>query len=246
MHVWKAVAAIAVGVVSALSCGTGEDPLASFESSTCKSGHGAQVTFRASAEDYEGLQCIVWEPVEDYLRIDLFNFSGGCSVPWEGDARVTPDTADLRLIDPQEGGALCGSCLYDWSFELEGLDQSGDVTVRVFRDWEPGDGPDDAITVVLPLGEVTSGALCGYADGWLINQYAWNHERCGQEMMPCEVLDENDYCVCGTCEDPAVPCAEGLQCDLERTLCHAPCELDGDCGPGRSCQDGLCRPGDPW
>jgi len=247
----KSVHVLAVTLLCA-GCGSGLDSsLVAFEDSRCKSGHGeedaAQARPRNAYAEYDGLQCFVWERLEnDVLAITLTNFHAGCAVTWGGDAVLDGDTVELRLTNLICAVAGCGWCIYDWSFEVSDVPEVDELPVRVARRGCPDESFEVTDGATLPLGEAAAGALCRYGNKYAVEQHAGEMGQCGQRFMPCTSANEEE----GFCwsEESSPPCTGDLVCEPETNLCHQQCTSNDDCPlPGTvSCQDGLCRPVDPW
>jgi len=230
---------------------SGEDPLVSFEDSGCKSGQhddaGPATRPRGDTSAYDGLQCFVWETLEDdTLAITLTNFHDSCGVPWAGSVAVD-DTGVVELQVTNEicAEADCGWCIYDWSFELRGMTPADELAVRAERAGCPGDPFETVAEITLPIGDAAAGARCRYANWDALGQHAGEAGLCGHELMPCTSAEAQGWC---WTDQQVPPCVDDLECDADTDLCHQPCTIDDDCPlPGTlSCQTDLCRPVDPW
>lgn len=180
----------------------------------------------------DGLKCLSWSRAgTDGLRIDLVNFREVCETLGHGS--IATHNGGIDLLVNVTGGAYCGYCTYDWSFDLGGIG-SADLPVSI-RVSAPGDTPLETHQVTLPLSGEPQGAFCQYAP-----------RPCGAIGMPC-----NGTAGCGTTE-AGVSCNAGLTCDqsdaADRPLCLQPCTSDAECSPSDavSCQAGFCRPVHPW
>lgn len=196
----------------------------------------------ASGDPYAGLQCIRWERTNALTTITLFNFDGACGAEWTGQASTEGSRVDLHLINPQCMIASCGTCMYDWSFELSSLPPDAD-SIRVVVDPCPGEQTPQTETVALPLSDEASGERCRYANAGGLGWQAMALGTCGTDYMPCRQG--------GMCEpqqgqsecDNGLVCADGAAAG--EAICHASCETDDDCKSHATmkCDEGLCRPG---
>jgi hypothetical protein len=223
-------------------------PLVHFEGSACKKdapdgggGLGESRQALMTASDYDGLQCIAWERgAAGKLSLQLINFRGGCSVTWDGQAEVNADgRVDLRLINPSCQVAGCGWCIYDFRFELSGVEPRPDLPLRIgFVDCPSDPTVRWDYDTSLHLGEAKEGITCRYGDRsaltWL-GQRGKKNLLCGGSGGPC----------------PAT-CADDLACTpvdgVDDGRCLAPCTADTDCFPSSvmTCQQGVCRLASAW
>lgn len=263
-----------VGLIAFACAGTETqnpgEPLKTFKDSGCKKEAGKSVsnlrgTSRTSAEvatasaalvstDYSaeiaGLKCFAWEIVgTDSLRIDLYNFEGACGAQWTGRAAIEADGAlGLSLINPDCRIASCGWCIYDWSFEVAGVDLSKPLPVGVGIDTCPGERAVESIPATIPVNTQTSGILCNYAHFGALGWQAMALSQCGTVGMPCSGTSMcQSYPV-----TTAVSCQGDLVCtdngNASEQICAKPCVTDPDCGAlgVSTCQTGLCRPANHW
>lgn len=251
----KSVAFAGVGwlVLSVAACGSsdktggsGGGPLVAFQGSACKkeAGTGQALT---SQEAYAGLSCVRWSPGQDgALHVELFNFEGGCGAEWKGESTLSDSGLELRVVNPECLLAACGSCIYDWAFDVR-VPSDADLTVSIVKDPCPGQQTPETEPVTLPLSTTSQGELCRYADWNALGWQASSLATCGQAYMPCRT--QNGMCSMGAstteCE-AGLTCADGAA--TSQGVCHAPCQGDGDCVPAGilTCQSGLCRPAKPW
>jgi len=217
-------------------------PLVHFEDSACKRGApmdpGEQPL--VVSEDAEGWQCFAWERgVGDALALRLLNFDGTCVQGWDGEARRADDGAlELVIVNTSCNVASCGSCLYDFDYELSVADEQ-ELPVRVAM---KNCGKDETIwtyEVNLPLEEASSGSLCRPIPSGPLGWYALTTDRCGTYNMPC-----GEEC------QGSSGCDAGLTCTAlgeEDLRCLEACSADDDCSsPLTSCQDQVCLPTDTF
>jgi hypothetical protein len=235
-------------------------PLVSFGNSGCKKEILANASRSTQAivsedagvisygEEVAGLKCFAWQVTgADRVKVSLINFEEACGAQWQGNAAIEPTgKLDLSLVNPQCLIALCGWCIYDWSFEVKGVNVNQNQTVTATIDTCPGQQEIKTTNVELPLGEQSSGILCRYANYNAIGWQAMALGTCGAVGMPC-----NGTSMCNS-TDTATSCQGDLQCtdngDASQMICAKSCTLDSDCGTTavQSCQSGLCRPKTAW
>jgi hypothetical protein len=220
--------------------------LGHFEASSCKKGTGladgsvgqTQQALVTSSE-YEGLQCIAWERKDGgAVTLQLLNFPGGCGVTWDGRAEKNGATLELRLVNTDCRNARCGSCIYDYRFDLSGIAESSELPLKIGTmecATDPAVHWDYETT--LHLADGREGVVCRYAPrGTLV----WVG-KCAERNLPC-----GSDAVCG------MTCAGGLTCasvdGASDTRCLASCQADADCSPATAmtCQDGTCRLATTW
>lgn len=225
------------------SSGGGE--LVSFKGSACKK-EGTAGALTAD-EAYAGLQCIRWKSDNaGVVKIDLLNFEGACGAEWKGEAKTVDGGLELRSVNPGCLLAACGSCIYDWSFEVKASTEA-DLPLSIVTDPCPGEQTPTTVTATLPLSTLDEGELCRYADHGALGWQASSLGTCGKAYMPCKTTD-------GMCQGATgeAPCDTGLTCadgaKAGDQVCHAPCTGDAECAPAgiMSCQNGFCRPAKPW
>ena len=237
--------------------------LVKFNDSGCKKGETAALTAGLAASkhallttdgaQYEGLTCVSWDATGNTLKVDCLNFGGGCGVPWQGQAQVTDGNAlnlfarhDYELIGGllECSGAACGSCIYDWSYEVKGIDTSKDSPLTL-QSGPPCDRAHD-YSMTLPLATTKKGSICRYAEYGLLT---WANGEMGTIHMPCR--DPYDY----PPDQPPTPCDEGLECTKmapgsyrDSTICLQTCPTDADCPLDGllKCTNGLCKLADTW
>ena len=219
--------------------------LVAFQGSACKKESGQALT---AQDAYAGLSCVRWKPGSSSgsLKIDLTNFEGACGAEWKGQATEVDGALELRSVNPSCSLAGCGSCMYDWSFEVK-VDTQKDLPLSLVTDPCPGDQPPETQTTTLPLSSTPQGELCRYASTGGLSWQAGSLGTCGQAYMPCR--SPNGMCQPAGSEPP---CDAGLTCaDAAKAgdqVCHATCKADGDCTIAGilTCQAGLCKPAKPW
>jgi hypothetical protein len=238
------------------------DPLKSFQGSGCKK-EAATTKSRSDtataaqilvSTDYSaetlGLKCVAWETVgSSGLKIDLYNFEGACGADWTGQAALENDgSLKLALVNPECSISKCGICVYDWSFEVEGVDTSRPVSVNVGLDTCPGEQALENYTALLPVAQNSSGILCNYADFGALGWQAAALSECGTQGMPCQ-----GTAMCQTTTTSNEPsCLGDLVCtnngNTDESVCAKPCSSEEDCGQHGvlTCKNGLCRPKSTW
>ena len=222
-----------------------------FESSVCKKTQTKDHLARRyhvviqNEGGLEGLRCVAWKRVgADELKLDLYNFDGACGTTWVGDAALGADgTLELGIDNPSCTIALCGKCLYDWSFDIHATIPGGravpiGITVNACK------GQQTPAQFYAALGAEDGGMACDFADyGGLLWQ-ASTLGTCGTVSMPCvgsALCGSGSFTSTGTCQ-------AGLVCDSSAAVneprCLVPCTTVADCprADAWSCQTGLCRP----
>lgn len=219
--------------------------LLSFKGSACKKeGNAGALT---AEEAYGGLQCVRWKTVDaDTLKIDLLNFEGACGAQWKGQAKDIDGGLELRLANPGCLLAACGSCIYDWSFEVKAK-SGADLPLSIVTDPCPGEQTPETNTATVPLGASAEGELCRYAEFGALGWQASSLATCGKPYMPCRT--GSGMCAPNGSEpecESGLTCADGAVAGEK--VCHATCTGDGDCAlPGiMKCEGGLCKPAKPW
>jgi len=242
-------------------------PLRSFKDSGCKKDNAkfnssdggiSTATQALVATDYgtetRGLKCVAWEAIGDeQLKIDFYNFDGSCGAKWSGDASVADDgSLELGLANPGCAIASCGTCMYDWSFELGGVNVLKDVTVALSIDTCPGQKPAAipirSVSLTLPTAARPTGIVCNYGDFGGLGWQAMALGECGTEAMPCSgtsMCSANPGATDPTCQADLICTDNG---NADQRICARSCAADADCGALGilSCQAGLCRPANPW
>jgi len=231
---------IIVGLAALCSCEGGKGPLVSFSDSGCK-GHqedGALSFLYAplDAADYPGLQCISYGLTEAGLGVDLFNFEGACGAEWEGVAAVDGAAITVGVTNPGCMIGGCGSCIYDWAFEVEGVSGGADLALTFSVETCPGEEAPTEGTVALPAATLGQGLMCRYASWgtleWL-GLVGTLNTPCGESSMLEEPITcEGDLECASVGEDGrdicVAACADVSECPLpDIMLCEANlCVLD--------------------
>lgn len=208
-----------------------------------------------------GLKCVAWEVLDDSrVKVDLINWESSCGPKFVGDASVKEDgSLDLLLSNPGCMIAHCGTCIYDWSFEVQGINATSPLPLTVAIDVCPAEDigekqgasfPIVSKNVTLPIDAKVSGILCNYADYGALGWQAQALSECGTNAMPCAGVP-NSMCSTGTTNtEPS--CQGNLVCsdngNHEQRICAKPCVADADCGSlgVLTCGGGLCRPVAGW
>ena len=232
----------------------------SFAASDCKKeGYAAMVKPPTAGAAYQttlptvedlgiGLQCVRWHQTgSGRIAIDLYNFDGACGASYDGRPSVGDDgTLELTLVNAGCMVAGCGSCIYDWSFEIDGLDMTRDLPIEIALDTCPGQGEPERETTMVPLASQPEGIQCRYASAGALSWVG----RCGALHMPCDAV--------GMCSGPGgsagssgAPLCEGdLVCATApgtSEICQQPCTTTADCDvPLLTCEGGLCQLTEGW
>jgi hypothetical protein len=147
------------------------------------------------------------------------------------------DQLDLSIGAHQCIVAACGSCAYDFHFDVAPIDTSGTLEVAL-EEASCSDEDPKVLGVSLPLDTQSEGVRCRFLGAVGFDQ------KCGIARAPrCTA----DYSPSNTaCDDEnARLCGEGLVCvdglDSSRGICVTACESDQDCPLDiESCQSGAC------
>jgi hypothetical protein len=200
--------------------------------------------------EVEGLKCFAWQTTgADSVTISLINFEEACGAQWEGSARIASDgTLQLGLTNPKCTIAMCGWCIYDWSFEVKGVDLGQDLPVTLGIDTCPGEQDVKVTSVQLPLATQSSGIMCRYANFNAVGWQAMALGTCGALGMPCtgtNMCQNTGGSTEQTCHGDLTCTDNGTASEM---ICAKPCTLDSDCGANgvQSCQAGVCRPKTAW
>ena len=225
-----------------------DNPVIDFERSGCNGDGGSalrlpgvmatRAALAVGSSDYAGLYCFAWEANgEGRLRVDVFNMVGGCHIDWElAESRLDGGGLTLRVRNGECAVAGCGSCIYDLSFEVQGIDASAPLPLSLEQldcDEEPS---RDATTLMLPIDERREGVLCREG-GWPAFQIDCDRPHfppCAQRSRTMRCANEGAACggssVCTARPDEAYD------------LCLTACESDDDCSlPVEACTAGACR-----
>lgn len=193
-----------------------------------------------------GLKCFAWETSDSgQLKLDLHNFESACGAKWSGTA-VSAESGSLALAveNPECAIARCGTCIYDWSFDVSGIDRTKPLDVTFTIDVCPGEQDVKAYTVRLPLDERNTGILCNYANFNALGWQAAALSECGTLGMPC---DGTSMCT-GTASSMDPTCLDDSVCsdngNPDERVCVKSCTNNEDCGSHDvlTCKEGLCRP----
>jgi hypothetical protein len=234
-------------LASALSCAGGTETgnpaatVSDFSSSSCKNrapSAGQQALTVAS--DADGLQCVEWATTEAGLRLKLLNFPEGCADEYFGAATVTATGAlELSVYKDVCAVAACGSCVFDFEYELAGVPRDKPLPLRIGHAICPTEATIFSDELTLPIDERESGIVCRYLDSGALAWYAPSRGTCGQRNMPC-----------GDCDQDGTTCAAELQCTAiadRDSRCLTSCSSDDDCLRGlTSCRDGVCQANTSW
>ena len=231
---------------SALSCAGGTDTgnpatVRDFTSSGCKNEQadaGRQALSIAS--DVDGLQCVEWTRVGSGLQLRLLNFPEGCADKYSGTAALTRSgELELAVYTDTCAVAACGSCVFDFEYELTGVPHDQPLALRIGHAVCESEPTIFTEQLTLPIDERASGIVCRYMDAGALTWYASARGTCGMRNMPC-----------GNCDDDLTSCESGLACTPLATndaRCLVSCEGDDDCKAGlASCRDGVCRANATW
>jgi hypothetical protein len=251
------VIAIGLFAISYGCSSSSTDPLTSFSASACKKENGQSLKagvygsvhqpLTTDTAVYDGLTCISWDATGTTLKTDLINFSGGCSIEWQGSAETSAGNS-LTLHanhEPKVPGdentcmyAACGWCIYDWAYEVKGLDLSKDSPAEIVSGLPCDKSNVEIYNYTFPLASAKTGVVCDYMDP---NVLAWISmgSGAGKLHMPCrDVSSAQGHC------------NTGLACTkmTSNSICLKTCAQDSDCPlPDLlKCTDGLCRLVQTW
>lgn len=219
--------------------------LASFDKSACKKEAQTKAgpsPLGAEPEAYAGLQCVRWNAIDGGFQVFLRNFDGPCGAEWDGAVKALASATELRVANPKCMIASCGSCIYDFTFDVKMTPAQGGDAFELVMDPCPGQQDATTVKITLPLATQPSGEICRYANYGALGWEAMALGTCGKAYMPCrgEAM--------GMCqaEDGGAPCDEGLACEAAATaearVCQQACTKDLECLATMTCQGGFCRP----
>ena len=241
---------ILIAILGISGCPSEESNLVSFQGSACKKDAAfAEImplysTF--DSDELAGLQCVAWKRADGGMKVDLINFSGACGADWHGKAVVDGDRVTVTVENPRCMVADCGSCIYDWSFDVDGVDPEAAITVVAEQDTCPGEQEIDRVTATIPAG-APEGIICNYASYGSLEWHAMSTGESGMIHMPCVGSEESEDGTAPPCDGDMV-CAENGDGNETHEICLAPCTEEADCPHPDllSCQEGLCRIAEPW
>ena len=223
--------------------------LGAFHKSACKkesqTASAASPLSGAESASYEGLQCVRWSPIDGGFSVFLRNFDGACGAEWEGRVTALASATELRVVNPKCLLAKCGTCMYDFTFDVKMAAKAGGDAFDLVLDPCPGQQDAKTVSVTLPLATEPSGELCRYASASALGWQAMSLGTCGKAYMPCREAGMSGMCPPadgGASCDDGLTCAAGASADAR--VCHATCAKDVDCEPAglMACDAGLCRP----
>lgn len=256
--IWVAACGMFVHACNGTETQNPASPLKGFGDSGCKKlaktsleqktlSQKQAVVSSAYGVETAGLKCFAWESAGTTLKVDLYNFEGPCGAEWTGNAKLDDEGAlSLGLENPGCRVASCGWCIYDWSFELEGIDTSKPLSVVLGIDKCPGTGDIVSASAVLPLDSQAEGISCNYANWNALTWQAAYLGTCGTVGMPCR------NGISGLCSEGPTDCEDGLVCGAAgapgENTCIKACSSDVDCGSSGvlRCEESLCRPKSNW
>ena len=154
----------------------------------------------------------------------------------------------LGLVNPQCLIANCGLCIYDWSFDVQGIGSVQNLPVTITIDTCPGQQTIKTASVELPVGTEASGIRCRYANFNALGWQALSLGTCATLGMPCagtSMCASADTSTSSRCQDSLVCTNNG---DPSQEICAQDCSVDSDCDSKGVdfCQGGLCRPKNTW
>lgn len=217
-------------------------PIKSFSSTACKSKPPAASPQALTREsDVNGLTCVEWaQSATGTLDLKLYNWTLACTDGYESEASLSADgSLELRLFTQRCAVAACGSCVYDFHYELSNVPKDAPLSLRVGSAVCRSEPTEIRDELTLPLDSEPNGVVCRRLDAGGLFWYALKSEGCGKRDMPC-----GD---CGGIDE--LSCDEGLSCfELAEgdSRCLAPCTDDDECGALERCEDGLCLAPASW
>lgn len=209
-------------------------PLKDFSSSGCKSRDEVSSSALTLASDLAGLSCVEWETqAPGLLQVKLHNFAEGCAEQYLGKGEIATDGAlELSVYSTSCTALRCGSCLYDFEYELSGVATDAPLDLRLGSALCASQAATFDLSLTLPLDEQASGVVCRPAPQLVLQQYAANYGSCGAPNMPC-----------GDCASDATTCGDGSMCTEVASgdsRCLSSCESDDDCIANLTCEAGVC------
>lgn len=204
-----------------------------------------QALSAGSSESYDGFACMRWERDGERVRLDAYNFEGGCHVNWRGSAeRRGTDELDLIVSNPSCVVAGCGSCLYDASFAVDTTTTTLDDSAEIRLIEAPCEGERTSIgSWKLQDGAESSGITCKYARG--LEEHSSRARTCGQLHGTCR----SEHGICGSVRpgrETLPPCDEGLTCTKAGnagSMCLMSCTTSDECPLPDilECRDAVCQ-----
>jgi hypothetical protein len=192
--------------------------------------------------DAEGLTCVEWSRDDSgALDLKLHNFGEPCGETYLGRAGIAGDGAlELSVYKDTCAVAKCGSCVFDFDFELQNIDDAAPLKLRIGSsacESQPALYEDE---LELPLDREGAGIVCRRMERGALEWYARGRSSCGGANMPCAPCDSAG----------ATTCAEGLLCTElgpSDSRCLVSCETSADCPAGlTTCTDGVCQASEAW
>jgi len=235
----------AAALCFAAACSDGSGNLKRFDDSGCKKETAlSSGTYALSNASYDGLQCIQWKTTaETAMTVTCINFANACGPTWKGDAVFEPpSTLRLTVDNPGCMIAACGSCIYDWTFEVDKVEPEKDLKLAIEANYCPGKEKPDTWSFTIPSARLASGIVCRNQDPGVL---AWDGE-CGSLHGVCRTESS------GICSDGGAPCDSDLLCGADAgagdAICHKPCIKDSDCPLDGllTCQGSLCLLKETW
>jgi hypothetical protein len=216
--------------------------LEDFSASECKDRApepGPQALVLASA--VEGLQCVQWSRDDaGALSLRLSNFPEACGDVYLGAASVAADGAlELSVYKDRCDVLKCDSCVFDFDFELSGIELEAPLALRTGSAVCAGQPVSWEEALTLAVDAQDSGVMCRYLRRNTLEHYANRRTTCGERNMPC-----------GDCSGAgSATCAPGLTCTRIAegdSRCLATCIADDECGGAMACRDGVCQSQADW
>jgi hypothetical protein len=210
--------------------------LKDFQSSACKSKADSVQQPLALESDLAGLQCIEWErQATGTLKLRLSNFPESCAERYRTNVELSEDgVLSLRVYTDSCSVARCGTCLFDFDYELAGIPSGAPLSLRTGSAICASQPTTWQNQLTLPLDERETGIVCRQLASGALSWHATVKGVCGQRNMPCgDCSRDKSSCVAGT------TCSELAQDD---SRCLATCTSHDDCVPGATrCEAGVCR-----
>jgi len=221
--------------------------VSTFQFSACKSEYTSSflppgLLSGRSSENYNRLQCIAWRITESgHSAIDLVNFVENCGFPvgngglWRGKT-IQDEDGTLDLIvewDLANGENACGSCMQDFSFEIIGLKDIGEILkLKISTRSCTGECEWIRYDAILPVGDNSNGIVCRYPES-----VDWEFEN----VEPGSLYTPSDR---GQCQNDLIQ----IQTQNGGEICALKCTKNADypLSDILSCSDGACRLSKKW